>query len=142
VSEKPYRLAVRAVIRDERGRCLLVRRSATCRRFVGTWEWPGGKVDDGEAFDAALRREVREETGLDVELGGVLGAIGFEMDVAHIAMLCLAATVTGGRLVLSDEHDEHAWVPIAELPRWDLTDGLDELARTLAAKECGGVGPA
>jgi 8-oxo-dGTP diphosphatase len=63
MSNKLYRLAVRAAILDGQGRSLLLRRSEVCKHFVGQWEWPGGKVDDGETVDVALRREVREETG-------------------------------------------------------------------------------
>jgi len=47
---KPFRLAVKAVIFDDQQRCLLLRRSAINHHFVGCWEWPGGKVDEGEDF--------------------------------------------------------------------------------------------
>jgi 8-oxo-dGTP diphosphatase len=133
MSEKPYRLAVRAVIRDERGRCLLVRRSKANKGFVGQWEWPGGKVDPGESFDAALRREVREETGLEIELGHVVGAFDFEMPQAQLATLCLEARpILGGTLKLSVEHDESAWVPAADVPNWNILDVLKDLAVTYA----------
>jgi 8-oxo-dGTP diphosphatase len=132
--EKPFKLAVRAVILDEQGRCLLVRRSNVCKHFVGQWEWPGGKVDEGETFDAALLREVREETGLEVELLGVVGAIGIEMDAVRLAVLCIEAKLLGGTLSLGEEHkehDDHAWVPMADVPKWDLTDDrLKELAKS------------
>ena len=128
MTEKPYRLAVRAIIRDDHGRCLLLKRSAANKGFVGQWEWPGGKVDPGESFDAALRREVREETGLEIELQKVIGAFDFEMAQARIATLCLEAIPAGGSLRLSDEHDESAWVPVAEVPQWRILDVLKELA--------------
>ena len=118
MSEKPFRLAVRAVIRDEQGRCLLLRRSPMNKGFVGQWEWPGGKVDPGEDFDAALRREVREETGLEIELLGLVGSFDFEMPQARIATLCLEAQPAGGALRLSEEHDELAWVPSPNWPTW------------------------
>ena len=51
---KPFRLAVKAIILDGQQRCLMVRRSAFNHNFVGCWEWPGGKVDDGEDFAAAV----------------------------------------------------------------------------------------
>ena len=132
--DKPYRLAVRAVILDDQGRCLLLRRSGINKHFVGQWEWPGGKTDDGETFDVALRREVREETGLEVEPVGVVGAVGLEMAKVRIAVLCMVAKLVGGDLALSEEHDQHAWVPLAEIPQWDMTDGLNELAQSLASK--------
>ena len=127
---KPFRLAVRAVIRDEHGRCLLLRRSIACKAFVGTWEWPGGKADPGETFDVAVRREVVEETGLTIELTGVADALHIEMAQQHLAVLCLEATLAGGSFALSEEHDQSAWVPLAELPEWNRTDGFREFAET------------
>ena len=124
MNAKPFRLAVRAVIRDDAGRCLLVRRSAFNKSFVGQWEWPGGKVDAGEAFEDALRREVREEAGLEIEILRLAGAFEFEMPQARIVTLCMEARPSGGTLRLSEEHDEHAWVPLEEAPRWEVSGSL------------------
>jgi 8-oxo-dGTP diphosphatase len=129
MSEKPFRLAVRAVIRDHQGRCLLLRRSSACKAFVGTWEWPGGKADPGETFDVAVRREVVEETGLEIELTGVAGAFAIEMAQQRLAVLCLEAKPAGGALRLSEEHDQSAWAPLPELLKWNLTDGFREFAQ-------------
>jgi 8-oxo-dGTP diphosphatase len=130
MSEKPFRLAVRAVIRDGEGRCLLLRRSSACKAFVGTWEWPGGKADPGETFDVAVRREVVEETGLEIELTGVAGAFAIEMAQQRLAVLCMEAKPAGGALRLSEEHDQSAWAPLADLLQWNLTDGFRQFAET------------
>jgi 8-oxo-dGTP diphosphatase len=119
---KPYKLAVKAVIRDEENRCLLIRRSNVCRNFAGKWEWPGGKLDDGEDFATAVAREVREETSLAVEITGLAGATEFEMPAVHVVLLCMEARITGGELALSEEHDDDAWVRLNELSRWPLAD--------------------
>ncbi|MFH0953776.1 MAG: NUDIX domain-containing protein [Verrucomicrobiota bacterium] len=131
---KPFRLAVKAVILDEQGRCLLIRRSAHNRNFVGRWQWPGGKVDAGEDFATALTREVMEETNLQVEITGLAGATHFEMPAVHVILLCLEARLAGGELKLSEEHDEAGWTPLAELRRLELADQvrpfmLDYVAR-------------
>lgn len=76
---------------------------------------------------------MREETGLEVSLGDVAGAYGFEMANKRIAVLCLEATVAGGSLRLSEEHDDSAWVPLAELTMRELTAGLKEFANRYAA---------
>lgn len=117
---KPFVLAVKAVILDEQRRCLLIRRSAHNRSFVGCWEWPGGKVDPGEEVARAVARETREETGLDIELTGVAGATHFQIPKVNVVLLCMEARVTGGKLRLSDEHDEAAWVPLGDLPGLQL----------------------
>ena len=119
---KPFRLAVKAVILDAAGRCLLVRRSPVNRNFVGKWEWPGGKVDQGEDFASAVLREVTEETGLQIEITGLAGAMAFEMPAVHVVVLSMEARVTGGDIRLSEEHDAFVWVPLAELARRDLTE--------------------
>ena len=110
------------MIFDEQGRCLLVRRSGQCRNFVGRWEWPGGKVDEGEDFATALVREVREETFLDVEIVGLAGATQYEMATTSVILLCLEARRTAGEVHLSVEHDDFAWVPLPDLHRWELID--------------------
>lgn len=119
---KPFKLAVKAVILDTEKRCLLIRRSSANRNYVGKWEWPGGKADPGEDFSAAVVRETREETALEVELTGFAGALSFEMQAAHIVLLCLEARRLGGEIRLSAEHDSFAWVPLADLNRWDLPE--------------------
>ncbi|NUQ64283.1 MAG: NUDIX hydrolase [Pirellulales bacterium] len=137
MSEKPFRLAVRAVILNERGQCLLLRRSHVCKGFVGTWEWPGGKADAGEAFDVAVRREVVEETGLQIELTGVAGAFHVEMPQQHLAVLCMEARLSGGELRLSEEHDQSAWAPLPELLQWDLTGGFRQFAEAYVQRTAG-----
>ena len=134
---KPFSLAVRAVILDEQGRCLLLRRSNACRSFVGKWEWPGGKVDDGETFDAALLREIQEETGLQIELIGAIGTYNIEMAQIRLVVLCMEARLADGTFRLSEEHDNYSWVPLADLPKWDITAGLKELAESYAIKKQG-----
>jgi len=67
--DRPF-VGVGAVIVDDRARVLLVK-----RRFeplAGQWSLPGGAVDVGETLEACVSRELREETGLDVEVGPVI----------------------------------------------------------------------
>ena len=66
-----WALAVYAVVRDARGRILLLRRCRTRNHFPGFWELPGGKPVSGETFDVTAVREVVEESGLEVTLTGV-----------------------------------------------------------------------
>lgn len=121
---KPFALAVKAVIVDAAGRCLMVRRSAANRSFVGCWEWPGGKVDPGEDFATALVREVREETSLEAELTGLAGTTEFEMPHVRVILLCMEARLAGGTLALSHEHDAWDWVPLASLAQCALPSSI------------------
>jgi len=117
---KPYSLSLKAVVRNEEGFVLLLRRSATSKANAGKWEFPGGKLDAGETVDEALRREVAEETGLVIELSRVLGAGESENPKARVAYLFLEAVAEPGSLCLSPEHDEYAWIPSDRLAQADL----------------------
>jgi 8-oxo-dGTP diphosphatase len=137
--EKPFKLAVKAVILDDAGRSLLICRSPHNRNFVGKWEWPGGKCDPGEPFDEALAREVLEETGLRAEVTGLVGATSFEMPAARVILLCLETRVTGGDLKLSEEHDSMAWVSPREYSEYEFPDNARSIMLEYAAKKGSGI---
>jgi 8-oxo-dGTP diphosphatase len=132
---KPFRLEVKAVILDGQKRCLLVRRSAFNRNFVGCWEWPGGKVDAGEDFATALVREAREETGLAVQITGLAGSTAHEMAAAHVVLLCMEASRVSGELRLSKDHDDLAWVPLGELACHQLAPGVGDFMLDYAKRK-------
>ncbi|MBQ9857770.1 MAG: NUDIX hydrolase [Oscillospiraceae bacterium] len=72
------------------------------------WEYPGGMVEPGETFQEALLREVKEESGIDVEITGFIGLCkNIEKDVVNIDFACKAV---GGQLTTSDESSEVLWV--------------------------------
>ena len=125
-ADKIYYLAVRALISSPEDRYLLLRRSKANKALVGLWEIPGGKADPGESIERALRREVREETGLELTLGGVLGAYGVEMPDKRLAIVCLRATVVSGTLTLSDEHDAYIWSEPSKIFQYQFVDGFRE----------------
>jgi 8-oxo-dGTP pyrophosphatase MutT (NUDIX family) len=83
----------------------------------GEWELPGGRPDAGEGHEAALRREMREETGLDVEVGALVGEHRFEVLPARfVQVIAYACTLAGATVARSSrEHLEMRWVPLAEL---------------------------
>ncbi|HTX44073.1 MAG TPA: NUDIX domain-containing protein, partial [Methanocella sp.] len=105
VSYKPFGLSVRAVIYDDRGRILLLKRSMRSKNYPGKWEFPGGKVDRGERFDDALLREVREETGLAVKLKRFIGATKAELSFVTAIQLVMEAEAPAGVPAISPEHE-------------------------------------
>ena len=103
-------MIVQAVLRDDRGRVLLA-----VRGDLWGWELPGGTVEAGEEPECALRRELREETGLEVEGLRHVGdwhRTGFRPHVAKV-YCCRAA---GGRLRAGDESRDVAWFEPEALP--------------------------
>lgn len=115
-------VAASAVVVDDRKRILLQR-----RRDNDLWALPGGGMDMADSLPGAAVREVKEETGLDVEITGLVGTY---TDPRHVIAysdgevrrqfnVCFTARVIGGRLAISDESTELRFVApeeLAELP--------------------------
>ena len=119
---------VGAIVTDDAGRLLLVKRGHEPE--AGRWSLPGGRVKPGESDWQALVREVREETGLWVEPGRLVGAVERPApDGAVFDIHDYAAGVSGGRLTAGDDAADARWVHPRDLDRLTLTSGL---ARTLA----------
>jgi 8-oxo-dGTP diphosphatase len=98
-----------ALVRD--GRVLASRRTAPAH-LAGLWEFPGGKVEAGETDEEALRRELREELGVEVRVGE---RVGPELDLGGTAVLRVyLATLLDGEPQQVD-HDEHRWLGPDEL---------------------------
>ena len=109
---------VQAWIERDDGSFLALRRAADPLR--GEWNMPGGFVESGEGGPEAIAREVREETGLEIEVVAVIGvfpstygnAIGAQ-SIFDVAYLCRLA---GGDLEVSDESSEAAWFDLESFP--------------------------
>ena len=116
---------VGAVIRDDSGRLLLIKRGHEPN--AGMWSLPGGRIEPGETDAEALVREMREETGLEVEPGPLVGQVqrpGRGLDVVDIRDY--EATVTGGTLRAGDDAADARWVAAADLDSLAITEGLIE----------------
>ena len=115
-------------MRDGAGRLLLVRRGRP--PAAGHWSVPGGRIESGETAAEAAAREVREETGLEVEVGAVVITALVGDGVYRVQDF--AARVVGGELRAGDDAAEVRWVEIDELASMALSPGLlDELQRVL-----------
>lgn len=113
-------VAVGAVIvRD--GRLLLVKRGRGVG--VGLWSLPGGRVEPAETLAAAVRRELAEETGLQVHVGSLCGIAERISDQAHYVILDFWAEADGAA-VAGDDAAGLMWADRADLDRLDLVDGL------------------
>jgi ADP-ribose pyrophosphatase YjhB (NUDIX family) len=141
------RAGVGAVVLDE-DRVLLVRRGRP--PSAGKWSVPGGLIELGERIEEAVAREVAEECGLRVRVGEVCGVIDrvvADPDPAggpariryHWVIIDFVAEVVDGHLQAGSDAAEARWVPVAELDRYDTTDGLaDMIRRAMRARQEGG----
>ena len=121
-----------AVIRDDAGRVLLARRPAD-RHMGGLWEFPGGKVHDGESPAAGLARELAEELGVVARIGEPITFAVHEEPDLTILLLFYEATLTDGRPRPLDGQ-ELAWVEPAELGRYETPPADAVLVELLAGR--------
>ncbi|OBC07921.1 DNA mismatch repair protein MutT [Gordonia sp. 852002-50816_SCH5313054-c] len=105
------RTVVAGAITSSDGRLLLAQRSYPAQ-VAGLWELPGGKVEPGEELAAALRRELREELEIDVEVGALLAET---VELAHdLTLVALWARIVDG-VPRAVEHSRLVWVSVDEL---------------------------
>ena len=105
-----FMVGAMALIQDAQGRVLVLEH--TYRREV-PWGLPGGWLKHAESPEAGLRREVFEETGLQVDVRGLLAADFWGDTQLDLLFRC---TVESGSYTPSDETRAHRWVAFAELP--------------------------
>ena len=77
--------------------------------FKGWWEFPGGKTEDGESLEDALKREIREELGAEIEVGELLDTVEWDYPNFHLTMHCFVCALLSDTLQLN-EHEADAWL--------------------------------
>jgi 8-oxo-dGTP diphosphatase len=82
--------------------------------FKGLWEFPGGKVEEGESPQEALRREIHEELEAYIKVGDLIDTIEYDYPEFHLSMDCFWARVESGELILKEAEDAR-WLGREEL---------------------------
>lgn len=77
--------------------------------FKGGWEFPGGKIEDGETPEAALKREILEELDTEITVGKLIDTIEYDYPNFHLSMDCFWCEIVSGKLVLK-EHEAARWL--------------------------------
>ncbi len=124
----------------EGGRILLVKRAKA--PSAGLWAIPGGGLELGETVPEAVRREVREETGLEIDTGEVATVVDVieRSDDGRVrfqyVLIDLFARVVGGQLHVASDISDARWVSAAELDDLDMAPRVRDLAlKVLGAKD-------
>lgn len=121
LGQRPPVATVGALIEDDQGRFLMVR----THKWGHRWGIPGGKIERGEGTEAALRREILEETGLEIEtprfvmVQDCIDSEEFQRP-EHFLLLNYHARRRSGEVVLNDEAEEFRWVTAGEAAAMDL----------------------
>ena len=126
-------VGVGAIVFDDAGRVLLVERGRP--PGAGLWSVPGGRLEPRETLAQAVAREVREETGLIVEVGGLACVVERMGDDYHFVLLDYFARITGGTLAAASDARDARFVALDDVAALPTTDGLvDVLARARATQ--------
>ncbi len=102
---KTVRVAA-AVIRDK-DRIFATQRGYG--EFKDGWEFPGGKIEQGESSKKALKREIMEELNADISVGELISVIEYDYPTFHLIMECFWAELVSGDLILK-EHEAARWL--------------------------------
>lgn len=93
--------------------------------FEGMWEFPGGKIEPGESREVALKREIREELGVDITIDKFLCTTDYNYPSFHLTMHCYLCSVVSGEIELREHMSA----------RWLTTKTLDSVEWLPADKE-------
>ena len=123
-------LSVKAVVYDEAtDKVLVLKRSRQEDFHQGAYDLPGGHVDKGEGVMECLQREVKDETGLEVEVGDILAVREYPKDhemFDKIKALRFIAYYRGGKVKLSQEHESFEWLTFEEVKSKLSDDGYEK----------------
>lgn len=120
----------------EREGLILVAQRPQGKQLALKWEFPGGKLEAGESPEAALKREIREELGCDIEITAPLRRFVFRYETVSIDLIPLRARLTpSSPEPKAHEHVALKWLPVGKLSELDLAAAdipvVDELLRKL-----------
>ena len=117
-----------AVIRT--GDAVLITRRPEGKPLAGMWEFPGGKLDGNESPRDGLRREIREELGLEVAVGAILETAYYRYDWGPVLILAFECRPLGGE-IRNIQVAEHRWVTLRELSSFALLPADYPIVETL-----------
>lgn len=107
---------VAAIIKsvDEEGKPIIFATQRGYGEYKDWWEFPGGKIEEGEAPKDALVREIQEELDATIEVGDYLTTVEYDYPKFHLSMDCFWCTLKEGHLTLL-EHEAAKWLPLDDL---------------------------
>ena len=129
-----YRKTIRvvaAVIKTEKnGEPIIFATQRGYGEFKDGWEFPGGKIQEGETPQEALKREIMEELDTEIEVGELIDTIEYDYPKFHLSMDCFWCSVIKGNLVLK-EHEAARWLTKEMLDEVEWLPADEELIKSI-----------
>ena len=107
MGNKRKRIKVAAAIIMKEGKIFATQRGYG--EFKDGWEFPGGKIEQGETPIQALEREIKEELAVEIKVGSLFDTIEYDYPGFHLTMYCFLCTIKSGEFVLK-EHEAAKWL--------------------------------
>ena len=95
-----------------------------------SWEFPGGKVEEGESFEIALKREIKEELNIEINIKNKLGEENYQDDKINVKLHYYICSHINGEINLS-EHENSAWVTKNEFKNYNFAEGDSDIINLL-----------
>ena len=115
-----FGIALKAVIWQD-GKFLILKRTKNRQSEADLWEFPGGGLEIGEQYESALIREILEETALEASVIRPLSAWDAKRkDGTQVLGITFLCQLTGGSIILSDEHTDYAWIAPEEIDQFNV----------------------
>ena len=115
----PKMIRVTAAIIESENKFLIAQRKAKDNLFGGLWEFPGGKIEDGETPEECMARELKEELEIEVEVGTLITSTKHRYPNGIFELLVYKVEHISGNFILND-HDEVKWITIDEISKFDF----------------------
>jgi 8-oxo-dGTP diphosphatase len=134
MTKKPSPQIVIACVIEKDGHILIGKRKQG-KRFAGNWEFPGGSLEKGETHEQCLKRELREELAIEVEVGDLFCISEYRYTPEWtIKLIAYRTTLISGIFNLND-HDEIRWVQSSDLINYDFPEADKPIVEKLMKGE-------
>ncbi len=127
---QPLQVTAAIIRRDDQ---ILLARRPEGDHLAGFWEFPGGKIEPGETPEECLARELKEEFGLNAEVGDFVASSRFDYGEREIELLAYEVELEAGEWILTS-HDEARWVAAEDLLSFALAPADIPIAEALVPK--------
>ncbi len=118
----------------QQGQRILICQRHRSNAYGLQWEFPGGKVREGETLEASLRRELNEELGIEAEIGGEIFRLRHQYPDRYVEVVFFAVPAFRGE-ARNQVFEAIAWAPRAELPSYNFLEADRELVSRIARGE-------